>query len=218
MEAPETDEQTFDYWELRWENDQVPFHMQEPNHYLVAHKDVLPKSNCRFYVPLCGKTVDLVYLSECGYDVYGCEFIEKAVIDFFIEQNLEYTKLEISKDIFAYKATGKNITIYQGDFFALNSSLIGKFDAVWDRGSLVAINPDQKDDYAKQMNDLMAPNCKYLLFSCVIGEEPYNGPPYTVHQEEIMNLFGNFCTVKHLKVYSNNEDSFVVTISLLTKK
>lgn len=219
MEGSDINLMTYNYWQLRWKNDEVPFHCQEANQFLVAHKDVLPVStnnSCRFFVPLCGKSVDLSYLADCGYDVYGCEFIEKAIEDFFEEQNLKYTKTKMSEEIIAFKATEKNITLYQGDFFALSSSLIGKFDAVWDRGSLVAIDSCQREDYAKLMNELMAENCKYLLFSCVINEDSYKGPPHTVSHDEIKGLFGSFCDVRHLKVY-DDDSSFVITLSLLSK-
>ena len=34
------------------------------------------------------------------------------------------------------------LIIYQSDLFSLDPSFLGKFDGVWDRGSLVALYPD----------------------------------------------------------------------------
>ena len=51
-------------------------------------------SKVRFLVPLCGKTKDLVFLYEKGFHVIGLEGVEKACLEFFEENNIEFEKVE----------------------------------------------------------------------------------------------------------------------------
>ncbi|WP_261863761.1 hypothetical protein [Psychrobacter sp. JCM 18900] len=37
----------------------------------------------RIFVPLCGKSIDMVWLATQGYDVVGVELVETAVQEFF---------------------------------------------------------------------------------------------------------------------------------------
>ena len=48
----------------------------------------------RFFVPLCGKSVDMKYLIEAGFEVVGCEGVEKAVVEFFEENKIDFKKTE----------------------------------------------------------------------------------------------------------------------------
>ena len=44
------------------------------------------------FVPLCGKTLDMVWLSEQGFNVVGCEISEVAAQQFFNENNIPFLK------------------------------------------------------------------------------------------------------------------------------
>ena len=139
--------------------------------------------------------------------------------DFFAEHGLEYTvQKDVTTGIPVYTAVSKKITVYQGDFFTLNVDVLGKFNAIWDRGSLVAINPSDKAKYATIMLELMASNCKYLLFTSVITGEDYQGPPYSVPAEEIDGLFAMSCDIAVLDSMPFdfcNAESFNTFVSLL---
>ena len=184
-------------WEQKWRTDQIAFHQSVVHPDLQRYETLFLTENCRVYIPLCGKSLDLIYLADKGHDVYGCEFVEKAIKDFFKENNLKYTTTELlSEKVLAYKALSRNITIYQGDFFVLKSDVIGKFDAIWDRASLVAINPSQRVRYAQVIEDLMSPHTKYLLNAYTIKpakDEQYEGPPHSVPDDDVKKLFSNFC-------------------------
>jgi len=41
-------------------------------------------------VPLCGKTVDMMYLSQYANKVIGVELVEEGIVQFFNENNLTY--------------------------------------------------------------------------------------------------------------------------------
>ena len=212
------------HWSQMWDTNHIGFHKSEPHSDLVTHEKLFLQEKSRVFLPLCGKSLDLVYLADKGHEVCGCEFVEKAVKDFFAEQNLEYVLDDDPKSsIPVYKAVSKPITLYQGDFFSLSSSIIGKFDAIWDRASLVAINPFQRQDYAKVMLELMTPNSKYLLNSFIITGENYRGPPHSVPTEDINKMYGKSCDIKVLDTKQvdfkrPNVESFEVWNRLLTLK
>ena len=48
------------------------------------------------FVPLCGKTLDMVWLCQQGHTVVGCELSEIAALDFFKENSIPYETRESS--------------------------------------------------------------------------------------------------------------------------
>ncbi|WP_258879706.1 universal stress protein, partial [Pseudomonas aeruginosa] len=78
-----------DFWHARWANNQIGFHLDEINPYLMRHLSRLRlQAGERILVPLCGKTLDLAWLAAQGLEVLGVELSEKAVSDFFEEHDL----------------------------------------------------------------------------------------------------------------------------------
>ena len=72
------------FWQARWQRNQIGFHRQEVNPGLKKYWPTLQVAPGRcVFVPLCGKSLDLLWLAEQGYCVLGVELIEKAVVDFF---------------------------------------------------------------------------------------------------------------------------------------
>ena len=52
-------------WESRWQSDRIGFHLKEVNPYLIRFSDKLLHQNPdRVFVPLCGKTLDLCWLTK----------------------------------------------------------------------------------------------------------------------------------------------------------
>uniref|UniRef100_A0A1A8QXR5 Thiopurine S-methyltransferase n=1 Tax=Nothobranchius rachovii TaxID=451742 RepID=A0A1A8QXR5_9TELE len=93
----------------------------------------------------------------------------------------------------------KNIFLYRCDLFSFSSSVAGQFGAIWDRGSLVAINPKDRERYAGLIVSLMAADCRYLLDTLLYDPEKYGGPPFLVPDAQVQSLFGSCCDVKHLQ-------------------
>ena len=77
-------------WESRWQEDRIGFHLKEVNSYLMLFSDQLLHQNPdRVFVPLCGKTLDLCWLTKKTEKVIGVELVSKAVQDFFAENNID---------------------------------------------------------------------------------------------------------------------------------
>ena len=209
-------------WQEIWDANRIRFHQKNVDLDLQKHESLLAGGKKRIFLPLCGKSLDIRFLAEKGYDVYGCELVEKAIKDFFIEQDLKYVVTNVGAFV-VYKAVKQSITLFQGDFFELKSEVFGKFDAIWDRASLVVMKADKRIQYATVIHDLMAPNCKYLLNSFLFTAKDYKGPPYTISYDDIENIFGKFCNIqlldtKKVSFYLPTSDFVHITNTLLTLK
>ena len=133
-----------EFWRTRWQEKRIGFNQSQVNPLLVKYfsKLNLP-ADSRIFVPLCGKSIDMVWLAHQGFDVVGVELVESAAQEFFIEQDIPYTIKEHShhSNIKCYQGQvlEQTITLWVADIFALNSDDIGHVDAVYDRAALIAM-------------------------------------------------------------------------------
>ena len=68
------------FWQARWAQGQIGFHLQEVNPYLQQHwpsLSIAPGS--QVLVPLCGKSLDMAWLAGQGLRVLGVELADRAV-------------------------------------------------------------------------------------------------------------------------------------------
>ncbi|XP_029370117.1 probable thiopurine S-methyltransferase isoform X2 [Echeneis naucrates] len=190
-------------WEERWQEDRIGFHQPQVHKMLETNieKVLAGRTAVRFFFPLCGKAVDMKWLADEGHSVVGVEISEKAIKQFFEENNMTYSEEPVPAIPGAkvYKSSEKNISLYQCDLFNFSSSIEGQFGAIWDRGSLVAINPRDRKKYAALITSLMANDCRYLLDSLLYNPELYKGPPFFVPDEQVHNLFGSSCDIELLQ-------------------
>ena len=130
-------------------------------------------------VPLCGKSQDLIHLHSLGHNVIGVEWIEQACLEFFSENNIEYSvgPLEGVDGVLYTSADGR-LRLYQCDFLHLTESTLGgKVDAVWDVQSLVTINPRDRKQYVRTVRSATPPlgaskgGCWSQLAYCSISNE-----------------------------------------------
>ena len=72
------------FWHQKWEQNQIGFHRNTVNAFLVEHVDALAlKAGEQLFLPLCGMTLDIGWLLSKGYCVVGVELHEPAVIALF---------------------------------------------------------------------------------------------------------------------------------------
>ncbi|XP_036411388.1 probable thiopurine S-methyltransferase isoform X2 [Megalops cyprinoides] len=183
-------------WEERWQEGRIGFHQPCVHKMLERNIDkvLCGRERVRFFFPLCGKAVDMKWLADMGHSVVGVEISEKGIKEFFEEQNLSYTE-EAVPDIpeaRLFKSSDGKISLYQCDLFKFSSTVAGQFGGIWDRGSLVAINPCDRQRYASLIISLMDKDCRYLLDTFLYNPELYKGPPFFVPDEDVKNLFDAF--------------------------
>lgn len=194
-----------DFWHDRWENNLTGFHLNEVNPYLKENWTSLNlQSGARVFVPLCGKSLDLIWLADQGFDVVGIELSPLAVDAFFDENNLTAKSTQVAG---LECKQSENITLFCGDFFALTTEILGQIDAVYDRASLVALPPAMRQDYASKLTEITESAPK-LLVTMEYDQSKMDGPPFSVSEEEVRTLYQGNYQVKLLTaqdVLGNNE-------------
>lgn len=142
--------------------------------------------NPNVFVPLCGKTPDMSWMAEQGASVTGVEISEKAILEFFDENNLEYQTDQFA-DFDIYRSP--KITIWKGDFLKLPKQKLPEFDLIYDKAALVALPPDKRTGYADKLIDLCSTNTVILLHHFIYPQHEMPGPPFSVSNEEIEKAF-----------------------------
>ena len=185
-----------DFWHERWQNRQIGFHRDEAHPYLTQFWPTLGIApGSRVFVPLCGKSNDLLWLRAQGHEVVGVEVSPIAVREFF-EANRLTPSISTVDSFQLYECDG--IRLYCGDFFALTASRLTGVSAVYDRAALVALPPDMRGYYARHLLQLLPVGVKTLLVAFENPQHEMPGPPFNVDAEEIAALFGAQCDIKLL--------------------
>lgn len=185
-----------EYWQARWNNKHIEFDQAVPNPFLVKFIDKLNlKAGSRIFVPLCGKSIDMFWLAQKGYQVIGIELHLEACHAFFQQNNLEYSE-EKNPNFTILKSN--NITLISGDFFELNKNLIGNIDAIYDRAALVALPQEMRIKYVNHLKQLMSPNTEILLITAGYNQNEMQGPPFSVDEAEVDKLFKQNLKITHL--------------------
>ena len=88
-----------------------------------------------------------------------------------------------------YTATDRKLTLYCGDILKFLPSIAGQFDAIWDRGALVAINVEDRQQYTSLLVSLLKPNGRILMVTFIYEEGIHMRFPFRIDLEMIRGLF-----------------------------
>jgi len=186
-----------EFWHKKWETNQIGFHQPEVNPYLQRHwADLAIAAQARVLVPLCGKSLDLLWLAGQGHQVLGVELSEKAVEDFFREQALQ-PQISEEGGFRIYRAG--SIELWCGDFFALSASDVADCTALYDRAALIALPPPMRERYATHLLEILPAGLRGLLITLDYDQAQMSGPPFAVTDAEVQRLFGNDWAVQALE-------------------
>ena len=161
--------------------------------------------NSRVFVPLCGKSVDILWFTKQGFDVIGIELSEIAVTQFFAENDLQaiVSPHTTTPSLTCYQTEheGQTLKIWVGNIFDLSPIDIGITDAVYDRGALVAL-PDMKSDnlrtrYTQKIVALSNSANQLLLSFAYDGEKQRsdnhkNLPPFLVTRSQLEQYYAEY--------------------------
>lgn len=154
------------YWSTRWAEQRIGWHQNQVDKYLIKYysqitgkalpsgplspesKEFVENSKKTWFVPLCGKTLDLPFLLSLGYSVFGVEGVRQAIDALDKENNLG---LVLDEKNSTFVGVGGRLRIYFGDLFQCPLNELGPFDFVWDRGSLIAILYEFRPGYKKML-------------------------------------------------------------------
>ncbi|MEO8490679.1 thiopurine S-methyltransferase [Pseudomonas sp.] len=176
------------FWQERWARNQIGFHLPDVNPYLQRHWSQLALAEgARVLVPLCGKSLDVMWLASLGHRVMGVELSEQAVEAFFDEQWLT-PRISGQGAFKVYQAD--SIELWCGDFFALGAEAVAGCSALYDRAALIALPPLMRAQYAEHLTTLLGSGCQGLLITLDYDQAQKAGPPFAVMDDEVKVLFG----------------------------
>ena len=109
------------FWIEKWKKSEIGFHKSDIDTNLMQFWSCLGlKPGQQVFVPLCGKSLDMLWLAGQGHKVIGVELSALACEAFFAENNL--TPQRFREGAFEVWSADE-IRILQGDFFDLEGSI-----------------------------------------------------------------------------------------------
>ena len=178
--------QTVD-WHSHWTRKTPGFHEGQVNTYLEQFLPLFKlKAGNSIFMPLCGKAVDILWLSQQGYHVIGVELSEVAVESFFTESDIQYVKVQHEKFVI-YEAP--NITLYQGNLMDIQPQHLTDCKLIYDRASIVAIELFNRKAYKRKMLEIIPVGTPMLMVTLDYDQNIMQGPPFSVPVSEITALY-----------------------------
>ena len=191
-------------WLEFWENNEINWHSDVVTQELEEYLGLLKlEHGDKVFFPLCGKSVDMIYLLKQGFSVIGVELSEIGIKQFFLENRLDFTITQVGEfDLYS----AKNIEIYCGDFFSLTSKHLCDVKAVFDRKSLIALDRNLRQKYVKHLNDIISLGVRILLVTLHYPKHQMSGPPFSVDKSEVESLFSMAFESRKLKSFNDIEN------------
>ncbi|RZA14793.1 MAG: thiopurine S-methyltransferase [Lysobacteraceae bacterium] len=186
-----------DFWHQRWADNQIGFHQDAPTPLLLKHWPSLGIApGTRVFVPLAGKSLDMAWLAAQGHRVLGVELSRLAIEQFFDEHGLAP---EIKATKYGTHYSADAIELVCGDAFALDADVLRDCGAVFDRAALIALPPELRLRYARELHAALPVGCRGLLVTLEYPQHERAGPPFSVAEDEVQALYGRDWAIERLE-------------------
>lgn len=186
-----------EFWLQRWREGRTGFHQAAPTPQLLRHWPALAlAAGSRVFVPLAGKSLDLLWLAGQGHRVLGVELSPLAVRQFFDEHGLTP---QVHASRYGTRHVAGEIELICGDVFALDAAALADCAAVYDRAALIALPPDLRRRYVHELYARLPAGCRGLLVTLEYPPHEKQGPPFPVPEAEVRELYGRDWTVTLLE-------------------
>jgi thiopurine S-methyltransferase len=185
------------FWHERWREGRIGFHQDAVTPLLEKHWPSLGlPTGSRVFVPLAGKSLDMIWLRMQGYSVLGVELSPLAVEQFFAENGMSPTT-HASRYGTHFVADG--VELICGDAFALDAEVLGGCNAFYDRAALIALPPEMRVPYVRELHARLPRGCLGLLIALEYPQHQKAGPPFSVPEAEVHALYERDWTVAILE-------------------
>ena len=176
-----------EFWHDRWRTGQIGFHQSAVDRHL---EELWPRlrlpNDGRVFVPLCGKSLNLLWLRDRGHPVSGVELSAVALESFLLENGIPAQRRTL-ENFDLYEAV--ELELYRGDFFALTPQLLGPVCAVYDRAALIAWKPELRAAYVAHLTALTSSGTQTLLVTMEYPAAQMSGPPFSVGADDVERLY-----------------------------
>ena len=171
------------FWHQKWEANDTPFHGSEANALLVKYFNALSLAeSSRVFIPLCGKTLDILWLLSNGYRVAGAELSKLAIEQLFAALGVEPIITTLGA-IERYSA-GKHRTSLSAISSISSQTTLGPVDAIYDPAALVALPETMRNRYTAHLSEI-TDNAPQLLICYEYDQSVLDGPPFSISNEEV---------------------------------
>ncbi|QNP40272.1 thiopurine S-methyltransferase [Lysobacter solisilvae (ex Woo and Kim 2020)] len=176
-----------DFWHQRWHDNQIGFHQDKPTPLLLKHwPGIGMPAGAKVFVPLAGKSLDMVWFASQGYRVLAVELSPLAIKQFISEHGIVP---EVRESQYGTHYIAGNVEIIQGDVFALDAAALEDCSVVFDRAALIALPPELRRRYVDEVYSLLPPGCRSLLITLEYPQGEKQGPPFSVGEAEVRDLY-----------------------------
>jgi thiopurine S-methyltransferase len=176
-----------EFWHKRWRTGQIGFHQSAVERHLQQHWSELGLENdSPVFVPLCGKSRDLLWLIDRGHSVAGVELSTVALESLCMEHGIPARRRSV-REFNLYVAPKLNL--FCGDLFSLTRELLGPLSAVYDRAALNSWMPQMRKAYVEHVTSLTSAGTEILLITMEYPQATMTGPPFSVGADDVQQLY-----------------------------
>jgi thiopurine S-methyltransferase len=185
-----------EFWHERWRTGQIGFHQSAVDRSLRRHWSVLKQGRgSRVFVPLCGKSLDMLWLREQGHSVVGVDLSATALEAFCMENGVP-ARRRVRSDFDVFEAP--SLQLFRGDFFALTPALLGNVSAVYDRAALISWTQELRAPYVEHVAGLLSSGTQMLLIALEYPQSQMSGPPFSLKSEEVEDLYSRHFRIRKI--------------------
>lgn len=186
-----------DFWHQRWHDNQIGFHQDKPTPLLLKHwPSIGMPVGAKVFIPLAGKSLDIAWFASSGYRVLAVELSRLAIEQFIAEHRLTP---EVRESRYGTHYVTGDVEIICGDVFALDADALADCSAVFDRAALIALPPELRQRYVREMHAMLPQGCRALLITLEYPVGEKQGPPFSVTESEVRDLYGRDWEVEVLE-------------------
>ena len=171
-----------EFWDNRWETEQLGWDMGQVSPPLKAYFDQLSNKALKILIPGCGNAYEAQYLHEQGFENVFVIDISKLALQSFEKRYPEFPKDHL----------------IHGDFFKHK----GEYDLIVEQTFFCAIHPSMRDQYVRKMSELLKKNG--MLIGLLFDFPLEDGPPFGGNKKEYQERFKkHFDQIKIERCYNS---------------
>lgn len=159
-----------EFWSSRYENEQTGWDLGAVSPPIKAYFDQIEDKSVKILIPGCGNGYEAEYLHRNGFTNVNVIDLVDYPLNKLLERNTDFPKEHI----------------FVGDFFEHH----GEYDFIVEQTLFCAINPQLRENYAKNVRRLLKDKGK--LIGLLFDADFDGGPPYGGCKEEYLTYFKKY--------------------------